>query len=99
MKKVILLLLVFLMFTQPVLAANEKAYVLVQDGKNVIEITGLASCGGQNVQVQILKPGADEAKELSDIVFQRQVTTDEDGVFSTKFTAPSTDAYHIFVPM
>ena len=90
MKKVILLLLVFLMFAQPVLAANEKAYVLVQDGKNVIELSGEASCGGQNVQVQILKPGFDEAKDLSDIVFQRQVTVDENGMFLTKFTAPLT---------
>lgn len=90
MKKVFLLLLVFLMFAQSVLAANEEAYVLVQDGKNAIEIAGEASCGGQNVQVQILRPGCDEAKELSDIVFQKQVTTDENGLFSTKFTAPVT---------
>lgn len=90
MKRIIVFLLVFLMLAQPVLAANEKANVLVQDGKNVIEITGSASCGGQNVQVQILKPDNDEAKDLSDVVFQRQVATDENGMFSINFTAPST---------
>ncbi|MBQ2967933.1 MAG: S-layer homology domain-containing protein [Clostridia bacterium] len=87
MKKVISLLLVFLMLAQPVFAADEKVDVLVKNGGNRIEISGIAPCGGQNVTVQMLKPGISEASDLSDIVFQKQVIADENGVFSVAFTA------------
>ncbi len=90
MKKAVSLLLALLVLTQPVFAANEKADMLVQDGKNRIEISGTASCGRQNVTVQMLKPGINEASDLLDIVFQKQVATDENGAFSVAFTAPDT---------
>ena len=74
-------------FTMPIFAADEKMDVLVKDGGNQIEISGMAPCGRQNVTVQMLKPGISEASDLSDIVFQKQVTADENGAFSVAFTA------------
>lgn len=73
----------------PAFAVQESAEQIVNAEKNTIEIKGKAPSGNQNVLVQILKPGIDEAVALEDIVFQKQITTDETGDFSVIFAALS----------
>ena len=73
MKIFIVVLISVILLTQPVWAAQENVETVVQDGENMIEISGKTSTGNQNVLIQILKPGIEEAAALEDIVFQIKV--------------------------
>ena len=88
MKKILLLIMCFLMIAQPVLAAEEKIELIVENEQNKISFKGVAECGGQNVIIQMLKPESNEAVNLDDIVFRKQLKADDKGAYSVAFSAP-----------
>ena len=83
--KVIALMLCFLLMAPPCLALNESVAV----EKNTVTVSGKAEIPLQGVVLQLLAEGKTEAESLSDILYQDQAETDEQGEFSLSFTVPS----------
>ena len=82
------MLAVTLFCSVTVFAANEQIDVQNESGTTKISVSGMAVVSGQEVTVQLLKPGVTEAKSGADILFQKQVTADVQGNFVFEISVP-----------
>lgn len=89
MKRLICVLLAFTLFCSvTVFAADAQINVQNESGTTKISVSGIAAVSGQEVTVQLLKPGVTEAKSGADILFQKQVTADTQGKFAFEILVP-----------